>query len=89
LYFSVARNTISNISQADNQLHSIIQGYMTYIEACLLLKIMTDCNLLLPPPSKRHLKFTNMGNLHEGAAYSRIRPIPLKISQCNQWGFQK
>jgi hypothetical protein len=32
----VARNTIPYISrsviQADNQLHSIIQGYMTYIE---------------------------------------------------------
>jgi hypothetical protein len=32
----VARNTIpiisKSVSQADNKLHSIIQGYMTYIE---------------------------------------------------------
>jgi hypothetical protein len=63
----VARNTIPNfpkaVTQADNQLHSIIQGYMTYLEEnhslhTLLLKLLTDSKLYLPPPNKKsHLKY--------------------------------
>jgi hypothetical protein len=85
----VARNTIPNISksvsQADNQLHNRIQGYITYIEEgnglhTFLLKIMTDSKYYLhvPTQKKSHLKYTNMGNLHKGEAYSKIRPFSLK-----------
>jgi hypothetical protein len=52
--------TISDIFlYLDNQLHSIIQWYMTYIKEnnslhALLLKTITDSNLYLPPPSQNH-----------------------------------
>jgi hypothetical protein len=42
---------------------------------------------MFTPPSKNHTL-----NIHEGAAYSRIRLIPLQNitnTQCNQWHFQK
>jgi hypothetical protein len=57
----VARRKIPNISksfeQEDNKVHSIFQGYMTNIEENnsvhqLPLKIMTDSNVHLPPPTK-------------------------------------
>jgi hypothetical protein len=46
------------VSQADNQLHGIIQEYMIYIEEnnrlhALLLKIMTE-QFIFTPTSKNH-----------------------------------
>jgi hypothetical protein len=46
----------------------------------LVLKIITESHLYLSPQQKLHLKYIDMGHLHEGAGYSRTRPIPLKIS---------
>jgi hypothetical protein len=34
--------------------------------------------MFTPTQQKSHLKYTNMDNLHEGAAYTKIRPIPYK-----------
>jgi hypothetical protein len=59
----MAKNIIPNISksvtQADNQLPIIIQGYMTCIGGnnslhALLLKIKTDGDLYLTPSIKIH-----------------------------------
>jgi hypothetical protein len=96
LKVSESQKQISNISksltQADNQLHSIIQGYMTYIEEnysvhALLLKIKTDSNLYLPHTPKI------TPEIYYGS--SRIlqnSPDSLKNisnTQCNQWQFQQ
>jgi hypothetical protein len=57
---------------------------MIYIEEkslhALLLNKMSDNNYINPNQQKSHLKYTDMGDLHEDATYSRIRPIPLEIS---------
>jgi hypothetical protein len=55
---------------------------------CSLRTLLTAI-YITPNQQKLHLKYTNMGNLYEGAAYPRICSIPLKITHSASYAIFK